>query len=300
MAIASGMRELTRDIASSRKDRAERIEDLREVTGELTRETMRQLRSLRAARRQEGDELQQTLARDRGERTAEVGSMLRDARQHLDGYVASHHNDTIRMRRSLKKGTSARKAEVGQMTRDARQHRQHLGVMLRNELGKATASRKSGVTDLLESASGLVQGFQARRKTTGGELRKGLSQSRADTAAAVRELRAGFHEAQEAVAKDLKEASAAWKGLSRPTPARSATIRRAAKEKKTDVPVGEEKAADLETQLLAAIKEHPEGIPLSAVAESLGVASIVLGRASKSLIDGAKIRKEDKLYFPIN
>jgi len=58
------------------------------------------------------------------------------------------------------------------------------------------------------------------------------------------------------------------------------------------------KPPDLEAKLLAAINEHLAGVTLVEAAESLGVAPIVLGRASKRLLKKGIIRKEGMLYFP--
>ncbi len=57
---------------------------------------------------------------------------------------------------------------------------------------------------------------------------------------------------------------------------------------------------EYEIKMLAAINEHHEGMTLAGIADSLGVAPIVLGRAVKSLVDKGEIRKEEKLYFPVD
>lgn len=69
-------------------------------------------------------------------------------------------------------------------------------------------------------------------------------------------------------------------------------------EKKVEVTV-EEKIPSLEEKLLAVIREYPDGITLTEVSNELGVATIVLGRPVKKLIEKEMIRKEEKLYFPV-
>jgi DNA-binding MarR family transcriptional regulator len=64
-------------------------------------------------------------------------------------------------------------------------------------------------------------------------------------------------------------------------------------------PVAKEEIPDLEAKLLAIINEHPKGITLAEVAERLDVAPVVLSRASRSLLDKGRIRREEKLYFPV-
>ena len=62
--------------------------------------------------------------------------------------------------------------------------------------------------------------------------------------------------------------------------------------------VGKEEPHSLEAELLAAVIEHPKGITLTEVADNLGIAPIVLGRAVKSLLDKKLIRRKHKVYVP--
>jgi len=71
-------------------------------------------------------------------------------------------------------------------------------------------------------------------------------------------------------------------------------------EKKVEVPVEEEEEIpDLEGKLLAVIREYPNGITLAEVSERLGVATVVLGRTARKLIEKGMVRREEKLYFPV-
>jgi hypothetical protein len=53
----------------------------------------------------------------------------------------------------------------------------------------------------------------------------------------------------------------------------------------------------IEAKLLAVVNEHPEGIALAEAADSLGVVSVVLGRAARSLLKSSKIRKKIRFNF---
>jgi len=75
---------------------------------------------------------------------------------------------------------------------------------------------------------------------------------------------------------------------------------KAGAEKKVEVPVEEEEEIpDLEGKLLAVIREYPNGITLAEVSERLGVATVVLGRTARKLIEKGMVRREEKLYFPV-
>jgi hypothetical protein len=68
---------------------------------------------------------------------------------------------------------------------------------------------------------------------------------------------------------------------------------------KAKAPAAKEDPPDLETKMLAAIGEYPAGgMTLADLANTLGVAPVVLGKASRNLLEKGKINKKNKLYFP--
>ena len=74
--------------------------------------------------------------------------------------------------------------------------------------------------------------------------------------------------------------------------------------KRHDIPVREElyemSELEIETKILEAIRHNPDGATLVQLAERLGVAPVVAGRAVRSLLDAGKIRKEGIRYYPEN
>jgi len=170
--------------------------------------------------------------------------------------------------------------------------------------------RVAEVKRLKKEANEMLGSFQASHKEMSAELRKTLAQGEAERKKISAELKkeltdyvrgirsevAGMRQETKA---DLGEARTAWQELTRGV--KKATVKATPEAVKAEVakaaPV-EEETPDLEAKLLAAITEHPLGITLTEVAESLGIASIVLGRAARKLVGEGKIRKEDKAYFP--
>jgi len=55
----------------------------------------------------------------------------------------------------------------------------------------------------------------------------------------------------------------------------------------------------LEDRVLEFIERHPEGVMVGDMEEPLGVARMRLGVIAKTLLKEGKIRKEEKMYFPL-
>jgi seryl-tRNA synthetase len=154
---------------------------------------------------------------------------------------------------------------------------------------------------MLTDAQGLIKDFQSARNEMSSELKKDLHQGVESRKSEVKQMLGDFDKAQTEIRKDLKEAHDAWQEL---ISKKKALVKAPPKVKKVEeerveIPVAEEEVPDWEKKLLTAIRENPNGITLVEVAESLGVAPVVLGRASRSLLEKGEIRKEEKLYFPV-
>lgn len=269
MGIASGMKELTGDIASSHRNRVERVGEIKEEANQASAEAHDLIKGFQNSRHQAGVELRNDLAKETVRRKSEVNKIMQDAQRTIQGC------------RSERKSTGAR---------------------LRIELAQSGANNKSDVGLLLNDAQNLIRDFKGFRGKAGDELLKELAEDRADRESEVNKMLSDFHQAQAGERAELREAAEAWQGLSKITQVKMAGVKALPKakppisEEKTELP---EAIPDLEAKLLAAINEHRNGISLTEVAENLGVVPVVLGRSSKALVKNGKIRKEDKLYFPI-
>jgi len=248
MGIATEMKELTRNIASSHKDRMRRVGEIRGEAKEVRGEARDMIKSFEDSRQEASRQLRRDLSRDKASRKSEVTGMLK-------GFKRTRREEGAQMRKELKQGVAERRSEVNGMLADAQQ---------------------------------TIKGFRSHREKMGTQLRRDLAKDTARRNSEVKEMRGDFRKAQGNVRADLKEAKAAWQGL-------ASTMQ--AKRVRVETPVKAE-APDLETEMLAIVNKHLEGINLAGVADSLGVAPVMLGRASKSLLDKGKIRKDEKLYFP--
>jgi uncharacterized protein YicC (UPF0701 family) len=302
MGIATEMKKLTRNIASSHKDRWRRLDEIREEANEARGEAQSLIMGFEALHQETNQHLRSELARDKAHRKSETKGILREAQDILKGFETSRKKSNVQLRRDLSQGTAAIQSEVREIQVEAQNlikgfhtSRQNLNSKLRKDLSSSRAKSKSEVGKLLGKAQNLVKNFQTSRREVGSQLRRDLAQSRANMVSDVSQMQSTFRKARGNIRDNLKEARVAWQGLASTIPSKRGGT---GIPSKAGVPAAREGIRDLEAEMLAAVKEHPEGINLAGIADSLGVAPVVLGRVSKSLLDKGKIRKYEKLYFP--
>lgn len=302
MGIASSMKELTQDIASSHEERLTRIGEIKGGAKQVREEAQDLIKGFQVSRGKKGAQLREYLAQDKASRKSDIKEMLGDARGLITGFQALREKEGAQLRVFLAQGVAERRSDVVAVLGDARQtirslksQRQETGIKLREELVQSRTERKSEVKELTKGAQDLVKGLGKSRQETGKKLRQDLAEGKADRESQVKEMRNEFHKSQAAVRTDINEARTAWQDLARTMQAKRARVEVPPMPEEEEVPIAEE-APDLEAKLLAAVSEHPEGISLAEVAESLGVVPIVLGRAAKKLVDEGKIRKKGRLY----
>jgi len=209
-------------------------------------------------------------------RSAEVGKLKDEAKKMLHSFQTSHREMGTQLRKDLAQDKAKRRAEVRAMRDGFQTSHKEMSAQLRKSLAQSEAERKKASAELNKELVDYDRG-----------IRREVASLRQETRA------------------DLREASGAWHELARTMQAKKTGVKvppevKARVEEKAAVPVAEAEVPDLEAKLLAAINEHPNGITLAEVAESLGVAAVVLGRAARRLVDSGKIRREDRTYFPVS
>ncbi|MBI4296130.1 MAG: hypothetical protein HY667_03320 [Chloroflexi bacterium] len=307
MAIASSMRELTQDIASSHEDRMKTVGQIKEETERLSRDTRNLIKSLQSSRSETGRQLGEDLSCNRAARISAVKKMRSDVQGIMTDLQASRIKESAQLRKEFAQGVDDRRASVHATLGDTRQtvsalqsQRQESGAKLRQELAESRADRESAAGTLIQAARYLVRDLDKSRQDMGKKLREYLARSSADRESKVKEMHDEFRRFRAEVRSDMDQARIAWQELIGGT--RLSTMApppESTKRKAKGIPRIEEETPALEAKLILAIWEHPEGITLAEVAKNLDVAPIVLGRVSRTLLDKAKIRKEGKLYFPM-
>jgi len=261
MGIAKGMKDIVQDIVSSHDVRVAELRKSKDEVKEM-------LGSFHASHKKMGTQLRGDLAQDKAKAKSKVKAMR-------NGFQTEHKEMRSALRKDLAGHTQTIRGETAKMCQETRATHKEMSTELKRSLAQGVATRKS-------DGKGMLSDFQKSRKQAGTQLRRAL----ADYDRGMKSEVAGKRQETKA---DLKEARTTWQGMAHTMEAKSVGVRVAPE-------VG---FPNLEAKLLAAINEHPGGVTLAEVAQSLGVVPIVLGRASRSLLAKGKIRKEDKFYFPV-
>lgn len=296
MGIASEMRSLAQDIASSRQDRVKRLREMREEVSRAREEAKDLIEGFQTSRRETGVRLRNELTRDKAQRKSEAKGILKEAQDILRNFTTSRNEISAQLREELSKVMADRRSEVSETLRGFKASRQKMGSEVKKELSQSRSRAKSEVAQLLGNAQTLVKDFGRSRREEGNRLRKELAKNRAERESGVKQMQSDFRKARSNLKGELREAAGAWRELVGIKAQPKAKVREPEEVPEARIPRG---IADLEAKLLAAVNEHPEGITLPEVAYSLGVVPIVLGRASRNLLDKGKIRKKEKFYFPV-
>ncbi|MFC1937276.1 hypothetical protein ACFLWY_01800 [Chloroflexota bacterium] len=275
MGIAAGMKVITQNIVSSHEDRMRRIGEIGEEANQTRGEAQSLIMGFEACRQETGRQLRRDLSRDKAKMGAEVRAMR-------SGFQSSHKEMSSALKKDLAEHTQGVRGEAAKMRQEIKASHQDMSRKLRKDLAQDAAACKTEV-------KGILNDFQKSHKQTTEQLRKELADYDRGIESEVSGMRQETRE-------DLGGARSAWQGLASTMPAKRSGAE-IPQEAKT---LAAEETIDLEAKLLAAVNEHPEGITLSEVAGSLGVVPIVLGRASKRLMDKGEIHKEEKLYFPVS
>jgi uncharacterized phage infection (PIP) family protein YhgE len=200
-----------------------------------------------------------------------------------NGFQSSLEEMSSALKKDLTEHTQGVRGEVAKM-------RQEIGASLQNMSAKLRKNLARGAAALKSEAHIMLNGFQRSHKQMGAQLRKELAAYDRGIESEVSGMR------QETMA-DMKETRTTWQGLGSTIQAKRGGTKTPPK---VAAPAANGENPDLEAKLLAAIGEYPAGgITLAEAGGSLGVAPVVLGRVSKSLMKKGKIRKKEMLYFPV-
>ncbi len=269
MGIAAGMKDIVQDLVSSHETRIAEVKGLKKEANEM-------LGSFKASQDKMGTQLRKDLARDKAKMRGEVKTMR-------SGFQSSHKEMGLALKKDLAEHNRAVTDEAAKMRQEIGASHQNMSAKLRRNLAQGAATLKS-------KAHVIFNDFQRSRKRASAQLRKDLASYDHSIKSEVSGMR------QETLG-DLREARTAWQGLASTMPAKRSGAEILPK---AEAPVAKEEIPYLEAKLLAAVNKHPAGMTLTEIADSLGVALVVLGRTVKSLVDKAEIRKEEKLYFPVS
>lgn len=303
MGIATGMKALTQDILSSSEERTDKLLKLKKEAKELRQEATGMVKDFSTSRRAASRQLRQQLAQSKADMSKQVAEIKDDAQKLIKGFSDSRKEGGTQLRKELAQGTSRlaqnereRKKQVQDLMEGFQESRHDASYELNKELAESKAQTKSAVRETLADAGSLIKGYHSSRRTMGARLKNDLGKDRNGRKTEVKGMLGDFDKAQGEVIADLNKASDSWKEM-------TSTIHHKKARGKTLPVTGTpaEVTPDLKEKLLSIINQQDNGgITLSEVAETLGMATVVLSKAVKALCDEGTVRREGKLYFSVN
>jgi len=272
-------------------------------------------------------------------RVKAIGVLVKDTHKMLKGFQAEHKEMATNLRGELAKGEEKRlkdfratMAEIKKFVADMVEVTAKLMEQIRKEQGE----RNKAVADLLEKfakdhevmAAELKQSLakgETDRLEDFKEMMKGIQKYVADvvkeTKRLMDEIRARQDERNKEVLDLLQEfqterekMAANWQALTvkmakkrgimpkMEAEVKVRPVKEAIKEVIEEIEEIEEEVTpemDLDEKILQFIKKHPNGVKVGEMEEPLGVTRMRLGVIAKKLLEEGKIRKEEKMYFPL-
>jgi hypothetical protein len=311
MEIANHMKKLTQDILSSSEERADDLTRIREEANTLRQEAATKVKEFSASRGEASRQLTRDLSQNKIDRKKEVTQSLKVAKGMVQDFHDTRHKageqlrkDLVQSGKQLVQNEKKRKQEVGKMLEAFQVSHKTNSAELKKGLAEGKAQTQAEVKESLADARTMINSFQSSRQTMAADLKNELDKARDERQAAVSDLRRGFHQIQTETKADLEGAAKAWQGIG---PARrkksggagSAEDMQAEASTEKPVEAAVEMPPNLEEKLVSIINQHTEGITLSEIAKELGLVTIVLGKAAKVLLEQGKVRREEKIYFPV-
>ena len=296
MGIANSMKELTQDIISSSEERTDKLFKLKKEAKELRRDATGMVKDFSTSRRAASRQLRQQLAQSKADLSKQVEESRDNAKKLIKDFGDSRKQSGAQLRKELAQNDSERKKQVQGLIEDFKELRHDASYHLGKELAESKAQMKSAVRETLADAGSLIKGYHSSRRTMGARLKNDLGKDRNGRKTEVRGMLGEFKKAQREVTADLNKATDSWKEMTLTIHHKKAHGRALPG---TGTPAGI--APDLKEKLLSIINQQDNGgITLSEVADTLGVATVTLSKAAKTLQEEGNIRREGRLYFSLN
>ena len=324
MGISNDMKKLREDIVSANNVRVKAI-------GVLVKDTHKMLKGFQVEHKKMATDLRGELAKGEEQRLKGEEQRLKDFQvtmANIQKFVSDLDKDVSAMigrfqkehkvmadelKENLEKGEVDRLKTFNDMMGNIHQDINQIETYVANKLkefsnahtGMSEELRKmlaGYVADMVKATTQLMGDIQKRQKVRTAEI--------ADLNAEVADLLETFKTEREKMAANwlaLTVKMAKKRGIMPKVEAevkvRPVKEAIAAIEVIEEVIEEEEKEAppemDLDEKILQFINKHPEGVMVGDMEETLGVVRMRLGVIAKKLLEEGKIRKEEKMYFPL-
>jgi len=293
MGISNDMKKLGEDIVADYDVRVKAI-------GVLVKDTHKMLNGFQAEHKEMATNLRGELAKGEEQRLKDFKATMAEIKK----FVADMVEVTAKLMEQIRKEQGERNKAVADLLEKFAKDHEVMAAELRQSLAK-------GETDRLEDFKEMMKGIQKYVADVVKETKRLMDEIRArqdERNKEVLDLLQEFQTEREKMAANwqaLTVKMAKKRGIMPKMEAevKVKPVKEAIKEVIEEVIEEEEKEAppemDLDEKILQFINKHPEGVMVGDMEETLGVVRMRLGVIAKKLLEEGKIRKEEKMYFPL-
>ena len=301
MGIAEDIKNLGEDIIASYDSRVKEI-------GTLVNDVHKKLKGFENDRKKMSAEQKKALS-----------GFVRDLNKNVDTMIKefndAHNNISVELKKDLTNYVLDIKVNVENKLKEFSDAHAEMGEELRKELAKGETDRLTSFKSMMEEiqkrieenqksvkeiepyVNNKLKEFHNSHTDMSEKLKKNLADYVEGIVSETRNLLTGFETERKRMATNWQNMAAAM--------AERRGVKAEVKEEIKVKPIKEsvEKKVssgnDLENKVLKFIEKHPKGVKISDMERLFGVPRVRLGQISNRLLNDGKVRKEEKLYFPL-
>lgn len=252
-------------------------------------------------------------------RVKTIGVLAKDTHKMLKGFQKEHKamadklkENAVELRKNIEKGEADRLKTFNDMMGNIHQDINQIETYVANKLKEFSDAHAGMSEELKKMLANYVADMVKATKKLMGDIQKRQKERTAEVA----DLNVEAADLLETFKTEREKMAANWQALTatmakkrgikpkvetevkvRPVEPVEETIEEAVEE--VEVEEAPPEISSLEDRVLEFIERHTEGIRVGDMEEPLGVPRMRLGVIAKTLLKEGKVRKEEKMYFPL-
>jgi len=314
MGISNDMKKLGEDIVAANDVRVKAI-------GVLVKDTHKMLKGFQVEHKEMATNLRGELAKGEDQRLKDFRVMMANIQKFvsdidkevsamIERFQKEHKVMADELRENLEKGEADRLKTFNDMMGNIHQDINQIETYVANKLKEFSDAHVGMSEELKKMLANYVADMVKATKKLMGDIQKRQKERTAEVA----DLNVEVADLLETFKTEREKMAANWQALTAKMAKRRGIMPKVEAEVKVR-PVEEaieeaveeveaeeappEISLSLEDRVLEFIERHPEGIRVGDMEEPLGVPRMRLGVIAKTLLKEGKVRKEEKMYFPL-
>ena len=307
MGISDDMKKLGEDIVSANDVRVKAI-------GVLVKDTHKMLKGFQAEHKEMATNLRGELAKGEENRLKDFQVMMvniqkfvsdldKEVSAMIERFQKEHKTMADELNENLEKGEADRLKTFNDMMGNIHQDINQIETYVANKLKEFSDAHAGMSEELKKMLANYVADMVKATNNLMGDIQKRQKERNTEVA----DLLETFKTEREKMAANWQALTAKMAKKRGIMPKMEAEVKvrpvkEAIKEVIEEIEEIEEEVTpemDLDEKILQFIKKHPNGVKVGEMEEPLGVTRMRLGVIAKKLLEEGKIRKEEKMYFPL-